>query len=204
MKLKDRIFNLSDTDVNYPYDGDPLVKTRTKDVYEIRLDPFPAYSHDADLVQYEARQNEQNFPLPFDVFYHNLSHEMLWRVNGCALFNNDPLEGWVALSGKRIPIHPAMTRSLIAHEYGHIVFRWLQHEYTNFLEDYRKVRSDLPKKDLLGPRNWHTTIEEIVVNDFRIIISDRESGFWPHEVTHPYEVIGLRDFWKDLKRKYAK
>lgn len=194
---------MSDNDVNYPYDGDPFIDTRTKNVYTLRLDPFPAYIHDAGLVQHEARYNEQTFPLPFDVFYHNLSHEMLWRVNGCALFNDDPLEGWIALSGKRIPIHPAVTRSLVAHEYGHVVYGWVKHRCPEFESEYRTIR-DIHTKDPLGPRHWHQTFEEIAVNDFRILVANREWGFWPHEVTHPYEVIGLREFWSKLKWQYAK
>ena len=103
----------------------------------INVDPFPGYAHDVELVESTLEQVSQAFPLPdpFAPTIALLSHEVLSRTNGQTHLEFDyrerkegveaPWHGLIVLSAKRIPIHPGMTRYLVAHEYGHVVEDWL-------------------------------------------------------------------------------
>lgn len=92
----------------------------------VRVDPFPAYAHDMDLVGIEAVRVARSFPLKEPIRIVTLDREFLERTNGWTDIepNYDssekprPWAATIVLSGKRIPIHPAMTRYLVSHEYG--------------------------------------------------------------------------------------
>jgi hypothetical protein len=199
--LIQRVILHSDSDVEYPFQGDPYIPTQTANVYNIAVDPFPGYAPDYDRVCDEVRHVESRFPLGINVFYHCMRHEMIYRSNGAADLTGN--EGWVALSGKRIPIHPAITRSLVAHEYGHIVFRMIHRRAgQDFFNQYLSIRQ-IDYFDSLRPRSWHMNFEEIAVNDFRILMCDRESEYWPHNCPHPTEVAELKPFWRKLRKVHG-
>lgn len=184
------------------------------------VDPAPGYHHNVDLVKEGFAKCRERAPLnhPLDVAV--LKHEFIGRTNGHYTYsdhyheneNGDyiyedeskkryktDLVGLIILCGKRIPIHPAMTRYLVAHEYGHAV------QYA--LEKTRGLQTDSLKKLYqetirpegtfnYGPGKWHTNIGELFANDFRILVMKEEIDFWPHEgYTHPLQTDAAIDWW---------
>src|SRR5205823_804865 len=114
--------------------------------------------------------------------------------------------GSIYLSAKRIPIHPAMTRYLVAHEYGHVVEEWLNERLGNKLHDdtligfYRQLRS-LDKPRAYGAGEWHRTPGEVFANDFRVLVCGVEPEFWPHPgIERPETSYTIRGWW-DAQRK---
>ena len=143
------------------------------------VDPAPAYSHDAGLVRQELAHLRTVAPLTFPLAVVLLSHEVTSRTNGhyCddrAYTKDGRVEfpvGIIVLSGKRIPIHPAMTRYLVAHEYGHGVeyhlARLRKVKDRQILEQYvERVRPDAERG--YGCGKWHSNVGELFANDFRI------------------------------------
>lgn len=191
----------------------------------IAVDPFPAYAHDAKLVSEEAAACYERFPL---VGAHSLNiitidRETTDRINGMTweehVWKREDGSEWkeqivchccndlietrgqshtIVLGGKRTPIHPAITRYLIAHEYGHAVFHHTRRAmgYRDLEEDkladaYMTMRSG-PGEAALKSRkysggHWHETPGEIIANDFRIHVMGRETEFWPHPVSSPLD-----------------
>jgi hypothetical protein len=105
------------------------------------------------------------------------------------------------LFGKRTPIHPATTRALVAHEYGHAVDRAIASKRfsgsqptTKLREEYAAIRK-LPKRDYYGPGTWHEMPAELVANDFRWLVMGIEREFWPHNVPTPDQVPEIVDWW---------
>jgi hypothetical protein len=117
----------------------------------------------------------------------------------------DPPIGLIVLSGKRTPPHPALTRHLVAHEYGHNV-EWMVN-YTrgvglhddSLAREYAEMRG-LPDSALhhgTGGR-WHDSVHEILACDFRIVVCDIEPEYWPHPgIPHPDRVDELDGWWAD-------
>lgn len=221
MTLNERIKFISrdniywDWDNNRPYYYMKTPNSKYGGVYSV-FDPFPCYIHDKDLVLKEVSRIESLFPIGFDTFWFILPYEEVSRTNGQASHNivqyktetqRDTWEGVIELYGKRICIHPAMTRYLISHEYGHIVDDWIcnskEIDYSGMDEEYAKMRN-IELNTSYGGLKWHTNIGEIIANDFRICIGNTESEFWPHEVKHPLECQNVIDFWKEMKEKYSK
>ena len=176
-----------------------------------KVDPFPCYAHDLTLVQSEAERTASLFPVPFAVQVYVSSFEMEGRTNAHAYTEFDydydgkkvngeyPVSsavGVIVISGKRIPIMPAMTRYLVSHEYGHLVEEALKKAKRLDIEEYAKMRGCEPRgAEHYGGRTWHKAFGEIFANDFRIIVCNREPEFWPHPVPHPNSDKTLIEWW---------
>lgn len=189
------------------------------------VDPFPCYGHDADLVDSTLIAVQQAFPLPPEVSvqFTILPFEELGRTNGWTqqdwehLYDADNKPTGekryiptVVLSGKRIPPHPAMTRYLVPHEYGHIVAGWLAHKAGDKNADPRTVEKDYAKlrglkqdeEHVYGGGSWHCDAGEVMANDFRILVCGLEPDYWPHPgVPRPDDELAvptfeLREWWE--------
>lgn len=175
----------------------------------VYVDPFPGYSHSASLVHQELAYVASRFPLPVPITVYLPVFDGLNRVNGCC-FNGmgyeDDEKKWINTSivfyGKRIPLHPGMTRYLMAHEYGHAVQKFLEIKAgildepsakNPFIDAYCEVRQ-LEKEN--EKTKWHNSPQEVFANDFRILICRRETEFWPHiGIPRPSQVQGLQEWW---------
>ena len=184
-----------------------------------KVDPAPCYAHHPDLVRDELAHLQAVAPLPFPLAIFLLSHESTARTNGHYQgeynYSATPIEakdgsryppvGIIVLSGKRIPIHPAMTRYLVSHEYGHAV------QY--HLERQRGMKTDAIKREYhercrpdasfaYGCGKWHAAIGELFANDFRILIARREVEFWPHQgFERPERNPAVVAFWKEAEQE---
>jgi hypothetical protein len=230
-----RIVTIPPSDVQWPFASKPHVLTRPQFSYPraIEVDPFPAYPHDAEVTAATAERAMASFPIRFLVTLYILPHEMPGRTNGHANQNtlykecdcakcrataakeNRPLrakdgfEPWIVMPAKRIPPHPAMTRYLVAHEYGHIVQKWMElqrgmkDEATTELDrEYMALRPASHKE--YGGGRWHGNIGELFANDFRILVTGVESEFWPHPgFPRPEEVPAVCEFWRAAVQQFA-
>jgi hypothetical protein len=179
-----------------------------------KVDPAPCYTHDVEAVRAELAHLQRVAPVPVPLGIFVLSHEMLGRTNAWCLADrvytkpgsgeSYPI-GIIAMSGKRIPIHPAMTRYLVAHEYGHFVENWLTRVRdlkdgqlrTQYLE---QVRPDASRN--YGCSKWHQNVGEIFANDFRILIAKREPEFWPHPgVARPEDNLAAIGWWEKVRQE---
>lgn len=162
------------------------------------FDPFPAYPHNLEPVEETARLVAERVPPVWDVNLYVADREEVGRSNGFSnVADGDRYEGnkWVrglptgliVLSGKRVQPHPAVSRYLVAHEYGHHV-EWMLNVVRGYglhsdsvVADYAKYRG-LPEDSVhhgSGGR-WHDSVTEIFACDFRVIVCDVEAGYWPH------------------------
>ncbi len=207
--------------LQWPFDGsrDPLVAIAAPAPgcrgRQERVDPFPCYLHDAALVREQLASVAARFPLGAPCLVSLVAFESLDRTNGCceiasAWGEGGKETGWAAsirLWGKRIPPHPAMTRYLVAHEYGHAVEAAIARtEFSDGKAGDRSSRLGAAYRELRGLRRaprggyggqtWHVATGEIFANDFRILVCDVEPEFWPHAgIRRPHEVRGLREWW---------
>jgi hypothetical protein len=217
----ERVIVLKQEDLQWPFHGEPYFETKprySKYARQIKIDSaFPCYIHDPLMVQGLAKQVEDLFPVEVFPNWYLISHEAEGRTNGYAtketLWNWDKendthkakgFEPYIVLSGKRIPLHPAMTRYLVAHEYGHIAQYQLEawqgieesYSFEKFEAPYAELRGIEPQKGYGGGR-WHTNTGEVIANDFRILVAGCEAEFWPHPgVAHPYDVPQIQKFWE--------
>ena len=215
MTLEQRVISVKDEDVSWGFDDKgPCAHLRTPNstwpTYA-HLDPYPCYSHNRALVLQCAREAEKRFPLGWQVFYFLLPYESSGRTNGTSTSNSiDRKEGHrdgvIYLSGKRIPLHPAMTRYLLFHEYSHQVDDWVCHkqglEHNGLDKEYAEMRG-IKLNDGYGARKWHTNIGEIIANDARICLFNAESEFWPHECKHPNECPEVQMFWYRMIEEFS-
>lgn len=193
--------------------------------YWEQVDPTPCEGHDKELVESLLPTVEKAFPMDprFAPNFYLLKFETEARVNGWTTRvwdykadeeeNGEKLwKGVIALSGKRTCIHPAMTRYLVGHEYGHVLHYYLlralniketgDHQDAVY-KDYADVRGIELNGDY-GPGNWSTNIGEIFANDFRILLTGLETEFWPHKhVARPEEVPHLLGWWLEQKEKHS-
>jgi hypothetical protein len=214
-----RLVSLDHSQIHWPFEGQPYVYATLPGSYiQIQVDPFPCYSHDRQLAEQCIRRVEAAFPVGFPVTWCLLGVESISRTNGWAdrqwIYHEGQQEReWrpcIVLSGKRIPIHPAMTRYLVPHEYGHVVRWWILHQrgdkdevVTDFDREYMELRG--LKSDECsgyGGGKWHHNVGEILANDFRICVAKAEPEFWPHEVERPQNMPVVRKFWQSMVRKY--
>ena len=195
-----------------------LTRQSTEWSYRRRLevDPFPGYSHDEIEAASAAHLVTEIFPIPFHTTFYLLPHEASERMNGWTDRQHNYAEKdrheWVpqvVLSGKRVPLHPAMTRYLVGHEYGHVVQFWLaaklfeEHDRTDKLMNaYRELRggsAEWDRHEYVGGR-WHESILEIMACDFRILVTKLESGYWPHPgIQRPEQIPALVDWWNQRR-----
>ncbi|MGI5155813.1 hypothetical protein [Microbispora sp. CA-102843] len=186
------------------------------------FDPFPAYAHDVGLVAAEAARVSALCPPLWDINLYVADREETGRSNGHSNVHEDghyegddwvkdPPIGLIVLSGKRIPPHPAMTRHLVAHEYGHHV-QWMLnqvggarhlHDDHGHMTEYAELRG-LPEDAVhhgTGGR-WHDSVREVFACDFRILVCETEREFWPHPgIPRPEDVPGLVDWWADAVKR---
>lgn len=180
------------------------------------FDPFPAYAHDLAAARAAAEHVAQICPPLYDVEIRLPDREEIGRTNGYSAnayvreyaggecVGKSPL-GLIVLSGKRIPPHPAMTRYLVGHEYGHHVcwmlgaLRGAGHlQDDSWLPEYAQLRA-LPADEVRhhgAGGTWHDSISEIFACDFRIQALGIEPEYWPHPgIPHPHTVQGLTAWW---------
>lgn len=180
------------------------------------FDPFPAYAHDLAHAGAAAGACQAKVAPLWDVDVYVSDREEMSRSNGHSNLHDDGHyeggayvkdlpSGMIMLSGKRIPPHPAVTRYLVAHEYGHNVAYMLNYlrgaKHTASTQDlereYASVRG-LPKSSLHHGEggNWHDSACEIMACDFRILVLDAEAEFWPHPgIPRPERCDGIRQWW---------
>jgi hypothetical protein len=194
------------TELLWPFEGGP--KMRAGEYRREQVDPFPGYSHDTKLVKKLAGQLTKKTPVRNSPVIYNLIHEPTTRTNGWAErgwgCEKDKWSATIVLCGKRIPIHPAMTRYLVPHEYGHHVEYELErvldyeHGENQVRYDYQKLRGGSLD---YGGGKWHENVGELFANDFRMIMG-YETEFWPHPGFKPYfEVDGLAQWWTTTLNK---
>lgn len=187
------------------------------------FDPFPGYPHDLKEARAVADYAADLCPPLYDVEIYLPNREETGRTNGYSsnvyvreyaadgeCVSKTPL-GLIVLSGKRIPPHPAMTRYLVAHEYGHHVcwmlgsVRGASHlQDDSYLPQYAQLRGldvEQVRHDGAGG-TWHDSISEIFACDFRILVLGIESEYWPHPgIAHPHDVGALagdlRTWWAE-------
>jgi hypothetical protein len=209
MQISDRVIQITDDQIQWDFDGNPkaILKTANSQwVSYVTVDPFPCYSHDIELVRRCAEEAEERFRIGFKTFWFTLPMEASGRTNGAATDNTIKYKGdeksWdgvIYLSGKRIPLHPGMTRYLCFHEYGHIVDNWICYkrklEHSGFDNEYAQMRGIENFKGY-GGRRWHKNVGEVIANDFRIAVCGIEPEFWPHPgIEHPNNVPAVHDWW---------
>lgn len=185
-------------------DKEPMVRHGRYD--STRVDPFPAYPHDRDIVRQGLEACATRWPLPWPVLGIVSSLECVTRTNASAHTDWDysstldprPVkQGRIFFSGKRIPPHPALTRYLCAHEYGHLVEVVLDpHDPAVRLREYAQLPGRaLASMSAAGGR-WHDALQEVFACDFRRIIMRAELEFWPHAgVTPPEELPEVIAWW---------
>lgn len=216
--MQPRVIEYTDDQLSWSYDSTiPTLPVPYRGYARtLQVDPFPCYAHPRAEVEKALARAHAAFPLGNQVMCLLLPFEMLGRTNGHAQYDQTyengkytGIELAIVLSGKRIPHMPAMTRYLCSHEYGHCVQHWiewkrgtLEKEPHLFEQEYAKLRG-VEFSNAYGGRNWHTNTGEIVVNDFRILMTGSEPEFWPHPVPHPLEVPRLKYFWQEMAEKFA-
>lgn len=206
------------TEVHWNFAGEPPA-IRPRNDYSnayVRMDPTPAYAHNIDLVRETLRRCEEAFPTKNRLDLFNVHFESLGRINGETRDWSNYKEmdeydryitgSMILLFGKRTPIHPAMTRYLVAHEYGHAVDRALSHKmfttrepWDSLRDEYVKLRK-LPERKHYGPGTWHEQPAELLANDFRYLVMGIEKEFWPHSVPPPDQIPEVVEWWENAKK----
>lgn len=164
-----------------------------------KMDPFPCYAHDAELVKAEVAKLEEIVaplvPLTFVVAdFESISRVLATTMQELSYNRKagerDKLKAnAILINGKRTPQHPAVTRYLVAHEYGHALEDWI--------EEARELRvnSLRPEYAAIRPgsgthhgdaQSWTSAVGEVMACDFRVAVAGVETEHWPHpEVGYP-------------------
>jgi hypothetical protein len=213
LTLDERLISITAADLQWPFDGaGPHWMTRPRHAYprSQKVDPFPCYPHDRHEVRSWALRTEERFPIPTPPTWYVTEHECTGRTNGYADSDGytvdkgdkyeQRIEPFIVLVGKRIPLHPAMTRYLIGHEYGHVVHYHLERKFRDeenhvFERAYAEMRG-IEFFEGYGGGRWHLNTGEIIANDFRILVADIAPDFWPHAVAHPLKCPRVKDWWR--------
>jgi hypothetical protein len=184
------------------------------------VDPWgPCFRHDVPLVEKILRECGRVAPLagvPVTVFvslWEGLARTNGWAYEDTAHYDASevpdwwhgpgprPFEGVIALSGRRIEIHPAVTRYVVAHEYGHLVDEYLQRlRYPGqtggeLQRDYAKMRG-LDPSTPYGSGTHHLHPGEVLANDFRSHVLGLEQEFWPHPVKPAWQLKRVARWWE--------
>jgi hypothetical protein len=183
--------------------------------FTCRFDPFPAYPHDRATAVATAAHVQACCPPLWDVHCYLADREENSRSNGHSNIEEgryvsgewvEERTGLIMMSGKRIPPHPAMTRHLTGHEYGHNVAYMINSlrdgvktvaSTDPLYQEYAAVRG-LPASSVHHGEGgtWHDSACEIFACDFRILVCGLEAEFWPHPgITRPERVPAVRDWW---------
>lgn len=188
------------------------------------FDPFPAYSHRLKHVTAAVEDVAAAFPPLWDVDLYSMNREETARSNGYSNvretghyqdgeYVKDPVTGVIVLSGKRIPPHPAVTRYLVAHEYGHNVEYMINAARgsksvtsDDLITEYADLRGLPPEAVHHGAGGtWHDSAAEIFACDFRIVVCGVETEYWPHPgVKRPEFVPKVIDWWLDQRSSRAR
>lgn len=214
-------------DVCWPFEKpeQPYVLCGKPRGHRTEVDPFPAYPHDATMIERYLRIAAERFPIGWPLSAYVLHLETVSRTNGWAQsgdydYNERDERGHykrypsVVFPAKRIPIHPAMTRYVAVHEYGHIVEAWLVCQQTavdgrfentekRMMDEYGQMRG-LPNNGLAGygGGTWHKTLAEVFANDFRVLVCGVETEFWPHPgIERPENVPELSKWWREARER---
>lgn len=190
------------------------------------FDPFPAYPHRRADVDEAAAHVEQVCPPLWDVELYIANREEVGRSNGFSSLREgghyegsewvkDPPTGLIMLSGKRVPPHPAVTRYLVAHEYGHNV-EWMLNlsrgakhvQDETLIREYARLRlvgadPDDPNQVILHGTGgvWHQAVTELFACDFRLLACEVEPDYWPHpRIPRPDSIPGLAEWWHEALR----
>lgn len=189
------------------------------------FDPFPCYPHDPEVTRETAAHVARCWPPLWDVAMYVCDREETSRSNAHSHLIDtgrhadgewvkETPSGVVVLSGKRIMPHPAMTRHLVAHEYGHNaawMLNWLRgqtrypSDCTGLYADYAAVRG-LPESSLHHGEGgtWHDSATEIFGCDFRLLVCGVEPEFWPHPgVPRPEGLPALHAWWDAAGKQVA-
>lgn len=213
--MSDRIVEKTSGDLIWPFGGRPHYRNGRHYAY---VDPTPCYAHDVGVVEETLVLVEGRVDILCKPTYYVLSHEPEERTNGWAQYDvkypkpedpdDPPWNGAVTLAGKRIPPHPAVTRYLTAHEYGHhaeyeaLRRRGLDPGSSEVEAEYAKARGYRKVPRYYGAGTWHAARAEVLANDFRIIVCGVEEEYWPHECPHPADLSPTRrrrvgDWWRE-------
>ena len=220
--MKDRVRAVKAAELIWPFDRQraELRLDRRFGTHLEEVDPFPAYAHDIAVVRASVAAVEAAYPLPepFAPDYFVLPFDTPHYTNGWSDQSHDYRKrdeprvwaGVIVLAGKRIPPHPAMTRYLVPHEYGHIVHMWLAHveEATDagdaIYAQYAKLRGFRSAKNY-GGGTWHRRVSEVFANDFRILVAKAEVEFWPHPgIPRPEDVPEIGRWWADEAARHKR
>lgn len=180
----------------------------------IECSPRPAYPHSAEAVRRHLLHVESLFPVERRPLVYLPSYDSSISNRNAATFEeglyNEPVDehnravtaSYFVMYGKGTPIHPAVTKYLVAHEYGHVVAEVLAHAWSessdprpSFMRHYAELRGmkDLPRN--YGLAQWHKHPEEVFANDFRILVAGLDADWWPHEAPHPHSLPNLKLWW---------
>lgn len=214
------------------YDTSPCYHVGSRDSRRsIKVDPYPSYMPNQELVGALVAECSMAFPMTDSINeLYILGHDSIDRANGltyedivtrkadgsewsdkikcqCGCGNTKTHYGQVnriILFAKRIPIHPAMLRYLVAHEYGHAAFNYIRRQ-----KGYESGESELLQREYFQARGsewngapysggkWHLSPSEIIANDFRVAVMKREVEFWPHPETPAPRFTNISDWWEE-------
>lgn len=188
--------------------------------YQFKIDPAPAYSHDRALTEELLELCHERAPLCAPVTVTLLEVLDMRQTNGWAQQQFEHYkchtpddcdcdvidvaedgtktkrrtrnwDGIICLNGRTTEIHPAVTRYVTVHEYGHIVedaLGLIRHDEkggmdagARLIREWAKVRR-IPESSFelsYGVRTHHLMPNEIFANDFRHALGV-ETEWWPH------------------------
>lgn len=208
--MKNTIKTLTYKDLNWDFDTGPEYNLKTdnaKYFRSIKVDPYPCYPHDENIIKELNKRMEDQYPIDYHIFCFILSHEGLGRTNGFAdkncIYNDwtpNPFDGIIVMHGKRIPLHPAMTRYLFTHEAGHCydyyICNKLKLQDSGLDKEYAAFR-EIEYCETYGEPNWAKNTGEVIANDIRVALFDEEYEFWPHPFSHPedFGITKIKDYW---------